>query len=191
MKRVITLVATLALAACQSGGKQAQDVALTPAVVRSTLEASTAEGGKEWSDLVHADKPLMLVFWQSWCGSCVAEAPHVQRASRQYSKQLSVAGIVSGPDDSVDATHLQKTILELGLTYPQVRDRDLSLTRLFQITGTPTVIVLNKQREVVYRGHELPPSLEPYLWRICATYGAEFKLSLFRGRGWRSASPVQ
>ena len=87
----------------------------------------------------------------------------VQQAHRKFADRLSIAGVVSGPDESVNEFKLDKIIVELGLTYPQVRDRDLTLTRLFDVKGTPDVVLLNAKREVVYRGHSLPESLEPYL----------------------------
>jgi hypothetical protein len=87
----------------------------------------------------------------------------VQQAHRKFADRLSIAGVVSGPDKSVDKYKLGQIISSLGLTYPQVRDRDLSLTRLFDVRGTPDVVLLNAQREVVYRGHSLPKSLEPFL----------------------------
>jgi len=87
----------------------------------------------------------------------------VQQAHRKFADRLSIAGVVSGPDESVNEFKLGKIITDLGLTYPQVRDRDLTLTRMFQVKGTPDVVLLNTNREVVYRGHSLPESLEPYL----------------------------
>ncbi|MDF1838235.1 MAG: hypothetical protein P1V35_10225 [Planctomycetota bacterium] len=93
----------------------------------------------------------------------MAEAPLVQQAYRKFADRLSVAGVVSGPDESVDEYKLGKVITDLGLTYPQVRDRDLGLTHLFRVKGTPDVVLLNANRKVVYRGHSLPTSLEPFL----------------------------
>ncbi len=64
--------------------------------------------------------------------------------------------MVSGPDTSVDEDALTLTIQRLGLTYPQVRDRDLSLTRAFDVQATPTIVVLDGEGDVVYRGSTLP-----------------------------------
>ncbi len=93
----------------------------------------------------------------------MAEAPLVQKAHRKFADRLSVVGVVSGPDQSVDQSKLDEIIFRLGLTYPQVRDRDLSLTHLFQVEGTPDVVLLSAERQVVYRGHALPDSIESLL----------------------------
>ncbi len=74
-----------------------------------------------------------------------------------------MVGVVSGPDSAVDELKLGTAIFENGLTYPQVRDRDLALTELFGVTATPTVIVLDATGQVVYREHHVPASWDAFL----------------------------
>ncbi len=87
----------------------------------------------------------------------------VQHAHRKFADRLSVVGVVSGPDKSVDQAKLDQAVFRLGLTYPQVRDRDLLLTDLLEINGTPEVVLLDTDRNVVYRGRHLPSSIESFL----------------------------
>jgi protein-disulfide isomerase len=63
----------------------------------------------------------------------------------------------------VDEDALGAAIFELGLTYPQVRDRDLALTQLLGVKGTPTVIVLDPDGQVVYREHHVPADWQALL----------------------------
>ena len=77
--------------------------------------------------------------------------------------EISIAGVVTGSDKQVNLPALQATIERLGLTYTQVRDRDSKIAALFQVQGTPDVVILDRNRKVVYRGHHLPTSLTPYL----------------------------
>ena len=64
--------------------------------------------------------------------------------------------MVSGPDDAVDAEELERAIRELCLPYRNVRDRALDLTRVLEVRGTPTIVVLDAHGQVLYRGHEVP-----------------------------------
>lgn len=112
---------------------------------------------------LEAGRPVALVFWQSWCGSCVAEAPAVQAAFETYGKRIKIIGVVSGPDSAVDEGKLLQTIGSLGLTYDQIRDRDLVLTHRYGITGTPTIVILDPGGGVVYDQHHVPSSWETYL----------------------------
>jgi protein-disulfide isomerase len=65
-------------------------------------------------------------------------------------------GVVSGPDEAVDEKVLRQTIAELGLPYRNVRDRALDLTRSLDVRGTPTIVVLGANGEILYSGHESP-----------------------------------
>lgn len=74
-----------------------------------------------------------------------------------------MVGVVSGPDDAVDELELGAAIFEHRLTYPQVRDRDLVLTRLFEVSAVPTVVVLDADGQVAYREHRLPADWDAFL----------------------------
>lgn len=152
------LALVLATAGCAGPG--ADDGAPTPTLAAldlgSTWQLTDLDGtvhapGRELAD----GERVMLVFWQTWCGSCVAEAPEVERVHRAGG-DLHVYGVVSGSAVDVDADDVRGTALHLGLTYPQILDRDLTLTNGFAVDGTPTVIVLGANGDVLYTGHALP-----------------------------------
>jgi len=113
--------------------------------------------------LLAGGRPLTLVFWQSWCESCLAEAPQVAAAARELEGHVAFVGVVPGPDAVVDQAAVDAAIERFGLPAPQVRDHDLVLTRGFGVDGTPTVLVLGRRREELYRGHELPPDWSAWL----------------------------
>ena len=103
-----------------------------------------------------AGKCVVFVFWQTWCPKCKAEAPSLAKSAKAYADKAQFLGVISGPDDVVDDRRVESFIREAGLTYPQIRDRDLALTRGFAVDGTPTIIVMDPRKEVIYRGHHAP-----------------------------------
>lgn len=105
-----------------------------------------------------AGKPVVLVFWQSWCGSCVAEAPHVEQARRRFGDRIGFYGVVSGPDQAVDEAAVRKVVFQHQLKYPQMRDRDGALSKHFGVQSTPTVVIIGSDRQVLYSEHHLPES---------------------------------
>jgi len=146
-------------AACASAPKDSSLVGLEEA-----LQADLFRGGSvDLNADLAGGEPVALVFWQAWCGSCVAEAPAVQKAYQDYKGRIKILGVVSGPDSAVDESKLLQRILELGLTYDQIRDRDTQLADLFHITGTPTIIILDRAGKVVYDEHRVPASWDAYL----------------------------
>ncbi len=61
----------------------------------------------------------------------------------------------------MDESALRFTIAKLGLTYPQIRDRDGLLTELLSGRSLPTVAVLDSEGHVRYWGHDLPDFEDP------------------------------
>jgi len=104
-------------------------------------------------------KAAAFVFWQPWCAACREEAPAAVAASAELVDSMSFYGVVSGPDGAVDEDLFQKSIDELGLIYPQIRDKDLALARRFAITKTPTIIVVDEQGNLRFKGSHMPEDL--------------------------------
>ncbi len=103
-----------------------------------------------------AGRRVVLVFWQTWCGSCLREAPAIAAAARAYPEELLFLGVVPGSDADVDERELRRVAAELRLPYAQVRDRDGSLARRLAVRGTPTLIAFGEGGAELFRGHSAP-----------------------------------
>lgn len=153
--RALGAALLLTLGACASDGARASG----SVVGRHVEVGSVTDTGGAEHDLAAAlasGKRVALVFFQPWCGSCRAEAPDVVRAQRRYGDTMEVVGVVSGPDGSVDEEAVQAAILQWGITYPVVRDRDLALTETFGVSGVPTVVIVEPDGTVSYAAHAAP-----------------------------------
>lgn len=121
--------------------------------------AADLEGKQHDLDSVlAAGRPVALIFWQTWCVSCLREAPGLAEAARRLDGKIAFYGVVSGPDEAVDVQKIREIVKTNGLPYPQLRDRDLRLTDALGVTGTPTIIVIGTDRKVRYTGHRPPES---------------------------------
>ncbi|MEZ6187155.1 MAG: TlpA disulfide reductase family protein [Planctomycetota bacterium] len=100
---------------------------------------------------------VALVFWQTWCESCEKEAPLVAQAAKEHTGKIRFFGVVPGKDETVKESEVLAVADTWGYaTFPQVRDRDLSLTQKLGVKGTPTIVVLGKGSEVLFNGHRPP-----------------------------------
>jgi len=98
-------------------------------------------------------QPAVLVFWTAWCPVCKEEAPHFNQLAAQY-EPLGVRVLGINIQDSLART--ESGIKDFGIRYTIVRDADAGVARLYKVTGTPTIVFLDRQSTVRYFGNELP-----------------------------------
>ncbi len=99
-----------------------------------------------------AGRPAVVVFWASWCGACMEEAPRIEELSRAYRDRVAVLGINMGEDPRKVLAAVQAR----GLTWPVALDLDRSLAGRFRVSTIPLVLVLDAEGRIRYRGNGLP-----------------------------------
>ncbi len=77
-----------------------------PLVLRALLEGSALEARSEgvptWESL--RDQVVVLEFWATWCGSCVAAFPHTNELAERFANDpVRFLSIANEPDDEVRA----------------------------------------------------------------------------------------
>lgn len=167
------LLSAIALAGCLASGSRTA-TSSEPAAENPSNKIGTAVGekapdfqlaGLDGAQLQLADlhgSPAVLVFWTAWCPVCKEEAPHINALAAKYEPQgVRVVGI--NIQDSPART--EGGIRDFGIKYQVVRDTDAGVTRRYKVTGTPTVIFLDRNGVVRYFGNELP---EDYSSRLDA-----------------------
>lgn len=100
-----------------------------------------------------AGRPAVLVFWTAWCPSCKEEAPHINKLAAEFEpKGVQVIGINIGESDA----RVAEGIKDFGIKYTVARDKDTTVSKSYNVIGTPTVVFLDKNGAVRYFGNELP-----------------------------------
>lgn len=95
-------------------------------------------------------KPTVLIVWASWCGYCMAETPHLKEEFSTYSN-LHWLGLNVNKDPA-DGVQVET---EKSLPWRSISDPDLVIGDQFKVRGTPTLLVLNTQGHVVYKGRRV------------------------------------
>ncbi len=121
----------------------------------SAAEYRTVDGKPVDINMAQPSAPTLLVFWASWCGSCIAEIPEV-KALKQEHKSLSIIG-VNVNQNTEDGLKAQN---EYALNYPSIADSDLSLADRFKVRGTPGFVLLSQDGEIVAKGNKLSKKLK-------------------------------
>lgn len=86
-------------------------------------------------------RAVVVNFWASWCGPCIEEAPDLQAAHARYEEQGVVVLGVNVQDSERDA---QAFVDEHGITYPVVRDPNLTLYRQLGVRGLPETFFVDR-----------------------------------------------
>lgn len=122
----------------------------------------TSTDGEEIDLAAMKDKVVLVDFWATWCGPCVAEMPHVISTYEKYKDAgFEVVGI------SLDSEKpaLDAFIAENKMTWPQYFDGEgwgNKIAKEFGITGIPATFLIGKDGKIAatnLRGNALEESV--------------------------------
>ena len=107
--------------------------------------------GKPLSIGSHKGKVVLVDFWATWCGPCVAELPHVLEA---YKKHHANGFEIVGISLDSDREKLTSLIKEKGMTWAQYFDGKGWETKLAQVYGVnsiPATYLLDGEGTIIGR----------------------------------------
>lgn len=127
--------------------------------------AFTAVDGRKVDISKMAGKVVLIDFWATWCGPCIAELPNVKAAyAKLHPKGFEIIGISLDEDKE----KLQSFVAEEKMTWPQYYDGLVwqnKLAQEFGINSIPAMWLIDKKgivRDLEARG-DLEKKVEKYL----------------------------
>lgn len=123
------------------------------------FSATDMDGNSVELEKIIGNQPVMLVFWASWCPNCTREVPKINSYVESLGKKgMKFIGINIGYNDSPARARafMEKT----KMTYPNIFDKDRTITGQYKIFGVPTIIIADKSGKVVHNSPALPDDLE-------------------------------
>lgn len=137
MTRLILAVVVLGLAACgaPSGSRQAPELIL-PDLAGKTVDLTSFRG-----------KPVLVSFWATWCDTCKAEMPDVERLYRRSGGKYSVIGVSMDENASVIVPPFLK---EYRVTFP-ILVANSKVANSYAVRGLPTAYLIDAEGRIARR----------------------------------------
>ena len=101
------------------------------------------------------NKPVMLIFWASWCSRCRESTPWINELVKKYHEQgMEFIGINVGHNDT--ESKARAFMEETGMKYPVIFDKKGGLPLIYGVYGVPTIIVADKNGIIIFHNNEVP-----------------------------------
>ncbi len=128
-----------------SGCNRAEQVGLNPGDIAPPFSLPSTEG----TTVSLADfqgKLVLLNFWASWCGSCLAEMSQLEELYEAFSDKGFVV-LAVGSEDTLD--NLKEFKQKLGLRFPVLVDEKGEIKRLYQVNSFPETFFIDKKARLL------------------------------------------
>ena len=87
-------------------------------------------------------KPVLLDFWATWCGPCVAALPQLAQI---YQEAKDKGLVLLTVDQDEEANTAAKFLAKKGYTWPNFHDGDGEIEKLVGSSGIPRTMLVDAQ----------------------------------------------
>lgn len=95
------------------------------------------------------EKPVYLVFWNTWCGPCRKKVPALIEAQNMQADNIEILAINTTWDDSHE--QIQEFQQSFNSNYAIAWDDDAQVTDLYGVWGTPTEFIIDTDGIIRHR----------------------------------------
>jgi thiol-disulfide isomerase/thioredoxin len=106
----------------------------------------TAANGRPAPLSSYKGKPVLLDFWATWCGPCIASMPNM---ARLYQEAMPKGLVMLSVDEDEDVKTATDFLVKHGYTWPNTQD-DGKIGDAFKKMGIPLFVLLDAQGKIVF-----------------------------------------
>lgn len=99
-------------------------------------------------------KPVLLVFWATWCPNCFREIPDLIKFNDKFGEDFPILAINIGMNDTVEKVKEYRE--KHNLKHQFIFDEGGVISKSYQVIGTPTQIIVAADGNIMYRGVSVP-----------------------------------
>ncbi len=130
-------------------GMQAPDL-----VTENTLD------GKEFKLSSLKGNYVLLDYWGTWCGPCMAEIPKIKEYYKKYSdRNFEVVGVNSGDTEQ----RWKNGVKDEQMNWMQIRStKEMELLTTFNVNSFPTKILIDPEGKIIYSSKNTEEKVDLY-----------------------------
>jgi peroxiredoxin len=163
--KILAVLALFLLATAPPGVERIaySDAAAVSAAVTGPVEwvdftLPDAEGNTVSLGQFIGRKPVLLIFWATWCPHCKESVPDINRMHREPAGNGDVQ--ILALDFMESPAKVNSFISAKKVAFPVLLDRKGAVARMYRVVGIPMYILIDRKGKVVYRGHDTPDVLK-------------------------------
>jgi peroxiredoxin len=100
---------------------------------------------------------VLINFWASWCGPCRQEMPVLEQMYRKYKAAgFTLLGVNVEPKSNDAVGFLKST----PVSFPILFDTDSKVSTLYEVSGMPSTVIVDRKGKVRYIHHGYKPGDE-------------------------------
>lgn len=139
-----------------AGAERAREAALAAAAAQASGAALASVGlpdfrwsdldGREWTPADLAGKAVLLNFWATWCGPCVAEMPYLTKLAQRFRADPRILVLGVSVDESPGP--VQPFVEKLGCDYPILLG-GAAVWSEWRLAAIPTNLIVDPSGRIV------------------------------------------
>ena len=129
---------------------------ITPGAAAPAFELPSS-GSKDISLSDLKGQVVLINFWASWCGPCRQEMPVLDQLYKKYKAAgFTLLGVNVEPKTADAVGFLKST----PVSFPILFDTDSKVSKLYEVSGMPSTVILDRTGKVRYVHHGYKPGEE-------------------------------
>lgn len=90
-------------------------------------------------------KIVVLDFWATWCGPCIAGIPHTNELAEKFKDKVVIIGVCHPKGGE----NMEKMVKDKGIKYPVCLDTDGKTAKAYGVNGFPDYYIIDAAGKLV------------------------------------------
>lgn len=117
-----------------------------PALIENIEFKAKSLSGAEVDLAKLRGKVVIIDFWGTWCGPCLAELPKIKKLYEEFHQEgLEVIGVAQDPEDT-----LTKFFEKKPLPWENIVDGESELAQKYNVPGFPTTLLIDREGKHIF-----------------------------------------